>query len=275
MDDQHVAARKVPMRVLSLGFSRTATSSMKAALEILLGAPCYHAFELYDHVDHCATWNAALDAKFSPPDQQQGSGGKLFTTQAQWDTVLAGYAAVTDVPAICFADELLAAYPDAKVVLVQRDTEKWFRSFDDNVSRHLYDFASNLVARLDRWYLGPPVSVHHRWARGWMGAGSWNEMRVVSRGFYERHYEHVREITPRSRLLEYELGSGWGPLCEFLGVEEVPDVEFPRVNESAAMDEKIKGVVSKGMLSIASHVVLYGSPVVAALAAGWWFASAQ
>lgn len=34
--------------------------------------------------------------------------------------------AVTDAPAICFAAELIAAYPEAKVILTNRDIDSWY-----------------------------------------------------------------------------------------------------------------------------------------------------
>ncbi|KXJ88433.1 hypothetical protein Micbo1qcDRAFT_214327 [Microdochium bolleyi] len=254
--------RLVPMRVLSLGFCRSGTASMKAALEILLGHPCFHAFELIDHIDECEGWNAAMDAKFF-------GKGTPFTTTEQWDTILAPYAAVTDVPAICFADELLHAYPDAKVVLVERDIESWYQSFDDNVAQHVFGFVINLVALLDRWFLGRLASLHHRWARGWMGSTSREEMRACARDKYREHYAHVRRITPRERLLEYKLGSGWKPLCEFLGIKDVPGVPFPRVNESAAMEVRMKGLVMRGVRSVAWHFLLYCGPAASVCAIGW------
>lgn len=36
--------------------------------------------------------------------------------------------AVTDIPAVLFADELVDAYKDAKVVLTERDVEGWIKS---------------------------------------------------------------------------------------------------------------------------------------------------
>ena len=72
-----------------------------------------------------------------------------------------------------------------------------------------------------------------------MGAHSAEEMRKAARRKYREHYALVRERVPKERLLEYELGSGWEPLCAFLG-KEVPDVEFPRVNETASMHEKMR-----------------------------------
>jgi hypothetical protein len=35
------------------------------------------------------------------------------------------FQAVCDVPAVCFAKELMQAYPEAKVILTNRDIESW------------------------------------------------------------------------------------------------------------------------------------------------------
>ena len=37
---------------------------------------------------------------------------------------------MTDAPCANFVDELIAAYPDAKVVLTTRDDEPWLRSME-------------------------------------------------------------------------------------------------------------------------------------------------
>ena len=46
---------------------------------------------------------------------------------------------------------------------------------------------------------------------------------------YQRHNQAVRNGIPASRLLVYEIGSGWEPLCAFLGCA-VPDEPYPRSN---------------------------------------------
>ena len=43
---------------------------------------------------------------------------------------------------------------------------------------------------------------------------------------FERHNAEVIESVPKDRLLVYEVKEGWGPLCEFLGVE-AHDEPFP------------------------------------------------
>lgn len=39
----------------------------------------------------------------------------------------------------------------------------------------------------------------------------------------------VRGLVPKERLLEWEVGDGWEPLCKFLG-KPVPEVAFPHSN---------------------------------------------
>jgi hypothetical protein len=55
---------------------------------------------------------------------------------------------------------------------------------------------------------------------------------------FNRHNEEVKRRVPKERLLVYEVKEGWGPLCEFLGVEE-PDKPFPHVNEAAEIQRLI------------------------------------
>ncbi|HUI25464.1 MAG TPA: sulfotransferase, partial [Candidatus Kryptonia bacterium] len=46
---------------------------------------------------------------------------------------------------------------------------------------------------------------------------------------FERHNARVRATIPPHRLLEWQPGDGWQPLCTALAVP-VPDAPFPRTN---------------------------------------------
>ena len=48
------------LRVVGAGLGRTGTTSLKAALEFLLKAPCYHMDEVYAHPEHVELWRSAL-----------------------------------------------------------------------------------------------------------------------------------------------------------------------------------------------------------------------
>ncbi|KAL8707953.1 MAG: hypothetical protein Q9220_007096 [cf. Caloplaca sp. 1 TL-2023] len=233
---------------------------MYAALNIL-NLPCFHSFRLYTSIPDCRLWSLALDAKYFPNNK---TPSPPFTTSQQFDKLLAGYAAVTDVPATAFCLELITAYPDAKVILMERDVESWFHSYDNAVIKSMWAPTTQLIGDLDPWFVGPLKGVAMRWARGWIGVNSEMEMRSKARGHYLEHNAFVRKITPPERLLIYKMGSGWEPLCEFLG-KPIPEVEFPRVNETAALKEKIAIIVRMGFLNLLKRVLLFGGPVVLAL----------
>ena len=46
---------------------------------------------------------------------------------------------------------------------------------------------------------------------------------------FNAHNEAVRRTAPKERLLVYELGEGWEPLCDFLGVP-IPATPYPAAN---------------------------------------------
>jgi hypothetical protein len=55
----------------------------------------------------------------------------------------------------------------------------------------------------------------------------------------------VKRVTPSERLLLFRLEDGWEPLCNFLG-KKVPNIPFPKVNETAAIKEKIDLYLAEG-----------------------------
>ncbi|MCJ1399743.1 hypothetical protein MMC11_002945 [Xylographa trunciseda] len=244
--DRREHERVVPMEVMNLGFPRTGTMSIQAALNIL-GYNCYHSSVFFSNIRDCATWNDAMDAKYL-------HRGTPFT-RPDWDRLLGSYSAVSaDPPAVAFAEDLVAAYPDAKVILVEREIEAWYRSFDANVIAAQWSAWISFASALDPWFLGPVRRCHRRWATAWMDAHGAAEMRAKARHAYRAHYALVRRVTPPERLLEYRLGDGWGPLCAFLG-KPVPQVPFPRVNDSEALQELLAVVIRRGLWGVWRRVL--------------------
>lgn len=68
----------------------------------------------------------------------------------------------------------------------------------------------------------------------------WERMLAGYRATMDWPGVSVRREVPDRRLLEYEVGQGWEPLCDFLGVD-VPDEPFPRVNDSQNFEQEIRG----------------------------------
>ena len=237
----------------------TLVQAMQQALGIL-GFPCYHGLTLIANVGDTDLWNEALDAKFF-------GKGSLYSTE-QWDNLLGHYSAVADLPAIVFAEDLLKCYPDAKVVLVNRDMEKWYKSFNEGIIENVFNPVVGIIARFDSHFVGKLGSTSSRWTKGWFRAQSKIEMQDKSREKYREHYALVERVTPKGQLLKFRLDEGWGPLCKFLN-KRIPDVDFPKVNEAAALREKIGLIARRGVYNALMSSLKVIIPV-AALALAWW-----
>lgn len=236
---------------------------MQAALETLGCTPCHHGYTAIYNISDCPVWSRAFEAKYH-------SNGPPFT-RSDWDNLLGKYGAVTDAPAACFADELIAAYPEAKVVLVERDIESWYRSFQVIIDNYYARF-NTILAILEPQFIGPFFGLFAyilRDRKGFFRAGNKQELQDNARLIYKEHNAHVRAITPKERLLNFQLKEGWGPLCEFLG-KEIPEVPFPRLHEQGALQEAVRGFQIKGMMNVArSLMVGVLSFVVAWFAIAW------
>ena len=62
----------------------------------------------------------------------------------------------------------------------------------------------------------------------------------------------MKRSVPPSRLLVYDVREGWGPLCDYLSVDE-PEEPFPRLNDTAQMR---RGMLTIRALSIALPAAL-------------------
>lgn len=51
---------------------------------------------------------------------------------------------------------------------------------------------------------------------------------------HQAHIAKVKATVPPDQLLVFSVTKGWEPLCKFLG-KPVPDVPFPRMNDSLVM----------------------------------------
>lgn len=194
------------LQLIGAGLPRTGTSSLREALRYLLDAPVYHMSEAFAHPEHARTWVAAIEG--DPP---------------VWEDFLNGYAAGVDSPfSNCWRD-LAAAYPDAPVLLSHRgDPAVWYRSMEATVLPRTRE----MVARGDD---DPMVPLFKVIFRDVFTNIDDREEAIVG---YERWLGEVRaEIVPE-RLVEWQPGYGWDPLCRALGIP-VPDRAFPHENSSA------------------------------------------
>jgi len=211
------------VKVIGAGFGRTGTASLQSALEELGFGPCYHMYEVFEHPEHAASQKSAWRGE--PVD---------------WDEVLGSYEATVDWPACAFYGELMERHPDAKVLLSVRDSDRWYESTRNTVYKltklsSRSPFARVGLALLSLLKFGTftirPLQIAEEIAGQGTFEGKFEDKRYAIEVF-NQHNEEVKRRVPKERLLVYEVKEGWGPLCEFLGVEE-PDEPFPRLNDTA------------------------------------------
>lgn len=187
------------LSVIGAGFGRTGTASMKNALEILGLGPCHHMKEVNTE-EQQNYWLAATEGQ-----------------EMDWSRVFDGFNSCIDWPAAFFWRELSDFFPDAKVLLTIRDPESWYKSMENTIFQVLQgkpgvnDVAVKLVG--ERLF-----------------SKRFNDKDFVI-GLYEQNIRDVQAAFSADRLLTYELGSGWEPLCHFLD-EPIPVIAFPKSNST-------------------------------------------
>ncbi|KAF5713580.1 hypothetical protein FMUND_7820 [Fusarium mundagurra] len=211
--DSYPVTRTKPMRVLCLGQSRTGTMALFMALKQLGYTPYHMSLSLSSPKTNLSLWREALEAKYYGKGKPWG--------REEFDKILGPYDAVADLPAICFIEELVVAYPDAKV----------FVSMDSTGGRVLRWPLWTTLARWDTKLAGPfwefskkvmPANFHTM--------TDFSDKSPARQAFHD-HYDLVKRIVPAERMLEFKVQEGWGPLCKFLD-KEIPEEEFPKLNDS-------------------------------------------
>ncbi|KAF6231212.1 hypothetical protein HO173_010544 [Letharia columbiana] len=167
----------------------------------------------------------------------------------------------------------MVAYPEAKIILVERDVEDWYRSFDATVVTELFNKVADVIVGYIEPLIGSQIGpMGRKLLYRYFHANTPDELRQNARSVYKEHYRRIREAAPKGRLLEYRLGEGWGPLCDFLGKDVPEGLPFPRINEAAALKARVREVqwekFKAGGMALGKHLV---PAVVIGIAMGYWY----
>ncbi|KAL8678256.1 MAG: hypothetical protein Q9186_005369 [Xanthomendoza sp. 1 TL-2023] len=277
-----------PMKVLIMGMPRSGTMSLVAALKKLGYTP-------YDFIDriilgHLPRWTDALRAKFLGQGKPWGKPEfdrllkgfdvrlsptfplqSLITLTLQLMRAISTNAdfgqCVLDVPCPFFTEEFLSAYPSSLVILNKRDPDAWLASMNSTLF-HVFSWSSwPLLARLDPGFAGTWYT--HCTLTWEIFCG--NDYGEKCKEKYLEHYDYVRRVTPKDRLLEYEVKEGWEPLCKFLG-KEVPEGEdFPNVNDKGSFVEGHGKLWAYGVFNAVKNISIGLTSVAVGVAAWWWY----
>lgn len=233
------------LQVIGSGFGRTGTMSMKVALEQLGYLKTHHMEYVLKNADQRAYWHDV--ATGGTPD---------------WVKIFDGYQASVDFPSASYYKELLAAFPDAKVVHTVRDADRWYKS----ASETIYAMGQASPAWAQKFI--PFVRKNKEMVNG----AVWNrvfhgrfEDEACAKQVFRDYTEQVKADIPADKLLIFEVKDGWEPLCTFLG-KEVPDTDFPHVNDSASFRKMIRNI----KLFFGAVHVLLAAGVVGLV---WWLVS--
>jgi hypothetical protein len=201
-----------------------------------------------ENKSHLDFWRKVAN---SPPGAKQ-----------DWEQVFAKYQATVDNPGCCVWRELLAAYPDAKVLLTlhPRGAEAWYESTIDTIyfTENMWQFkVLELLTPFGRKF----GDMSHKLIFGRSLQGTMSD-KAKAIAHYNAYVDEVKAAVPAGKLLVFKVDQGWAPLCAFLGVPQ-PATKFPNMNDRAAIKKTI-GDVIKGMYvvlagyAVAAAVVIYG-----------------
>lgn len=188
-------------KIFCIGFQKTATSSIAAAVEIL-------GFNVAPEL-----WERIESGDYDPPLTREKLVAMAHDQIPQYD-------AFADNPWPLLWRELDRSYPDAKFILIVRDEQDWYRS----LCRMFRNFRSPLQ---DFIYGGTyPEDDEDGYIR------RFRQHNVEVRGHFS--------MRP-GKLLELSVTEGldWEPLCTFLN-RNIPGQPFPHLNLAIDRERRLR-----------------------------------
>lgn len=165
------------MKIFGIGLSKTGTTSLASALELL-------GYQTKDY-----------------PGLAHYAPGDLSSIDP---ALLEDYDALTDTPIPSFYRELDARYPDAKFILTVRDTEGWLKSCKKQFTQKLADKQNEAHNRLFMDLYDTTVFDEAKFRAGY-------------EHFVKGVQDHFRDRPGKLLVLNVTGGDGWEALCAFLG----------------------------------------------------------
>nr|XP_026692302.1 uncharacterized protein LOC100178698 [Ciona intestinalis] len=210
------------MKVIYAGYSKTGTKTMGAVFREF-------GYNTYDWLENCyyigEDWKRIIK-----------EGGTVDDFRRMYK----GVDAVVDGPSYAFWEELSLAFPEAKLIFCVRNEQEWLRSMINQLKQLDCDWLFKIfqVFSYTGWkyfsfsQIAEPIVVSPR-QRRWPWT-KYEKNPVVLKQLYRNHNASFLQNAPKDKLLIYNFGDGWGPICEFLG-EKVPDKPFPHANKEASL----------------------------------------
>lgn len=199
---------------------RSGSQSIKYALQ-RLGYRVYGMGVAVQYYSHLNIWH----------DHARG------IRKADFAELLAPYGASVGLPCMFFPEDMLAAFPDARVIINMRDPAAWYKSYRGQVNtldtlRKVLWFLPRMRA-IYRTLL--PLELHDSCFAGHIDDEAFCVAKV------EELRARARKLVPPDHVLVHTVSDGWEPLCKFLGVP-VPDGPYPHINKNESEVKKRVGL---------------------------------
>lgn len=181
------------------------------------------------------------------------------------------------MPCLHFKEELCEAYPNAKIIITTRDSaEAWLKSVRATLipwAKRTYAAGlGNAIYRL----FEPKFkfqAMNDEMARIWPP----ERLYSADEADYHNHKQSVHDLAKEKgmEVLEFNVKSGWKPLCEFLG-KPIPtddtgvEVPFPRKNDTGNFKDNQEGLWKLMNFLVGINVACTAVGAAAAVGTGLW-----
>lgn len=252
---------------------------MRIALEQLGFSNCYHMQNILENPQREAPkWIRLIEAHFGDPGK-----GKGTISKADFDAVLGHCQSCVDVPTALFGVELAAMYPEAKVVILNRDPEDWYCSVSESIMTSVRP--TSRLAKLGMLFcfaFDPATRAFAKFGRAMSGLAFRYDHRTEKNkaiAWYTSTYQRFRDEILEERRIEYQIQEGWGPLCAYLEVpipmvrdEETGDMveaPFPRANDRETFNKNQAKGREKALRRARNNLLVGVGRIVLMAAAGY------
>ncbi len=182
--------KNIQTKIFCIGLSKTGTSSLAAALDIL-------GFQTKDNIGV---------SRYIPGDLESSVDLSIIDEND----------AFTDTPIPSFYRELDGRYPHSKFILTIRKSSGWLKSCRKQFNKQAVEKRSNAINRLFKDIYGLPFFEEEKFVRGY-------------ECFVDGALDYFRNRPDDLLIIDITVGEGWEKLCPFLG-KDIPDQPFPMTN---------------------------------------------
>ncbi|KAK3726303.1 hypothetical protein QZH41_012732, partial [Actinostola sp. cb2023] len=186
----------VKMKFICAGLMKTGTKSIAKALRTL-------GFTVYDFDDQLLHYSDEwhdLYFKDKVPD--------FYNMFKDVDVVI-------DFPSNFFFEELMEAFPEAKIILsVRLNQDAWVKSAKTQMDIFHYSFLSRIRYLLPTW--NTFYMIGYAQLNAFLGTVDPNAT-YIYRKRYNWHNDRVKAVVPAEKLLVFNVEQGWESLCKFTG----------------------------------------------------------